>query len=231
MSNLCDGMNGLFNKEMSKFRSMKGGINSKVNDLKNKMNVMDSSSTDTSFINNKINEAKSSVNSQMNEIKNITSGLAGSCLDGIMDKISNTSNKPFDFISGLIPTMPETDVFNGMGGLGIHIQGLGLSNIIGKIDELLGCLSSSDCIPIEEIDGHFSEIDNFLDINGLTDSGDFDMDTFMTKMDVSQKIKTGVNDLKSNMGDLQNVVGDGIDSAKSSIQEAKPKVSVPKIFF
>lgn len=232
--NLCDGIDNKFKTELSKMRKGRNSLTYSVNDLKDKMDILDSTTlTNINEVRNTINNARLEAASKMNTIENSISSLTGSCLDGVFNELGNTMRNLNNFIDGLLPkNSPEIDILSGLGVLSDLLNKLGISDIISNLDELLGCLSDSDCLPVGDVQSYYDEIDMFISSNGLTDQGGFDQDEFMNKMDISTKVKNGLNTFKSDMSNLSSEISEITGSTTSKVQKAaQPKVNISNQLF
>lgn len=233
-NNPCDGMLSKFDKSFNKFRNKRGQVNSKVSSISSSLdNFQSGDITDTSTVKDKINEAKTQINNDMNNVQDTSSTLTGSCLDGVFNQMKNVVNNLGDTINNSLSTdTPETGILGDLGVLDELLGKLAIPDIIKGLDELLGCLSDSDCIPTSEIDSYFNEINTFTDTNGLLPDGTFDQDEFLNKKGVSPDYKEALNSFKDDMGALKDEAGSVVNSTKENVEKIKsPKVEVDQELF
>lgn len=220
---LCDGMASSFNSQYNKFKSKKDKLSNSVNDVMSKADNVDlSESTGEDIVKDSISSATSEVTNRMEEAKDKSTSLAGSCLDGVYNNIKDTMSNVNDLVGDMMPSnIPETDLLGGLSSLSNLMEKAGIQDLIKKMDELLGCLSDSECIPIDEIDNSMNDINTFVDDAGLTDEGVFDQDTFLEKKGASQKVKDIGNNYKDDITNSKNQVYESAKSTKESIESVK----------
>lgn len=178
----CESMNKKLDSYISEFNKIKGPISDLKSDMDLSLdNIKDETGVDDldSSLNQKENELKNSLNDTMDAAKKLT----GSCLDGIMSAINNGLNDINNLTSNAL-TLPDLDFLNPvtevMGLMKTLLEESGLQNLLSKIDELLGCLADdNECIPIDKLDNTISNVNSFLDVNSLSSSGEFDIDSLL----------------------------------------------------
>lgn len=231
---LCDGMNESLNNEFNKFKNNSRLVNSQVNKVKDKLDIVDDTDlTDIETIQSSINDSKNQTTNRMNDIKNASNTLTGSCLTGIFNQLNKTANNIGSFIDDMLSAdYPETGALGSLDALNSLLDKLGIGGVINKLDELLGCLSDSDCLPVGDIQGYYDQMNSFLDGAGLTDTGEFNQDTFMDKLSISDKVKNGLDTFKTDMGDLKNEIKETTESTMETVKQAKqPDVEVNNQLF
>ena len=223
MSNICDGIKSSFDSQLNLFNSKKNILSSKVNDMSSKINTFkDVIKTPIDDVKDVINGSTSEAMGELQGATNTASSIAGSCLDGLFDGLKGTMNGLSDFMSSMLPSdLPEVDLLGALSGLSGMLDSLGISNMIGKLDELLGCLGDSGCISISEIEGINSDINSFLTVNGLSDTGEFDQDAFLGEMGVPTVDIEIMNQYTDTMADATTAIEGAAKSAKEGVESVK----------
>lgn len=183
----CESFNRDLDKYINKFNGHKSDVSDKMdflndtlNDSKGKEGVED--------LSEQLASNKSSILSEVNSVKRATSGFTGSCLDSLTSSINDMMND-INAVTSNLYNIAHSDVdFNILGsaisGIKDLLDNIGLSDLLGKIDELLGCLAdNNDCIPTDKIDRTMANINDFLDTHGLEPDGSFDLEKKLTSTD------------------------------------------------
>lgn len=227
--NLCHGLQNDLNSSFKKFRSRKGKVSKDVENTVNKVKELETTSPNTSgTVTESINEATSNAKNSINEAQEKSQTFVGSCVDGIYNNLKDTIKNINDYVGDTMPEdIAETNALGAISKLTSSIDKLQIPDIVSEIDELLGCLSDSDCIPINEMDKYLNEVNDFLDVNGLTDTGTFDQNTFLNKKGISESVSTTLDQYKNNISNSTNEILKSAESAKDSVKSLKlPNISV-----
>ena len=159
-------------------------------------------------INSALAEVDSHVNSALNDVSSAIKDYTGSCLDSIVDPILNgisdiagMGESLIGNLEGIISSGASTLLsgITSLTGIGDLIESLGISSLIGKFDQIFGCLESASCLPVGKVGDMLDKVNSFTTKFGLTSSGSFDL-------------KSWLSNTVSNIKDLPSKIVNNFDS-------------------
>lgn len=211
----CEILNSKIDSLMLDFNNKIGIVNSSVMDLNNTLETM-TSQTGIGDLEGQLNSKKGQSLSELGNLSTLSTNFAGSCLDsitnelfGILNDSSTLSSDVFNTIDGLTNI---DGLLSKLGGVKNILGELGLSKMLEKIDETLGCLAdNNDCIPTDKIQTVLNTIDGLLQSNGLNQSGEFNIESLLDE----------IPDMDSLLKDNIKMISDTVDSFE---EEAKNMV-------
>lgn len=175
----CESLNTKIDSLMSEFNISTSTVNTAVGTLNT---TLDSMKTQVGItdLEDKINSSRNTASSELGSVINPPHNLAGSCLDSVrstalttLNKASQYSTNAFGNIDGITNI---STLLNHLGNVKSLVNGLGIGNLLQKIDQTLGCLAdNNDCIPTNKIDTILTTVSGTLETNGLGDTGMFDV--------------------------------------------------------
>lgn len=178
-----------------------------------------------------------SVSNQVQDVVDTVKGYSGDCLNSILGPIQGMLDDSSGFGRSIIG-----DVSSTLGGISgvitssmsqfLDISGLfsalGITSIVGTLDNLFGCLTSAKCLPTGEIQSKMDAVTSFLKKYGLKDTGSFDLkDWLNSKIDILvnlpsklvDTIQNGLQNLSSQFStfftNLQDKLSSIVDSFKN----------------
>jgi len=226
----CKQLNNDIKKESRKIRDARRDVTNKSNETKDMINDRaNEPMSDVDELKDHIRESRRDIDDKVKTVEDMRDSFAGSCLDGIMNALDDMKNNLAKNLSDSMPDgIPELDMLGSTKEYSELLDKLGISDMINKADEILGCMADAECIPIEEIDDYNEEINDFVDAAGLTIQGDFDLDEFLEGTDIRPEVKHTVEELD---GDYENLKTE----SKARIEDSKKVVSkeneAPEDFF
>ncbi len=214
----CESLNAKIDTLMREFNISTGLVNSQVNILNSTLDTMKTQAGITD-LEDKVNSARNTSQSELGSVLRSATSLAGSCLDsvmstafGVLNDSSSYSSQVFGSIDGIANV---STLMNHLGNVKSVIDNLGIGKLLEKIDQTLGCLSdNNDCLPIGKIDTILTTIENTLEVNGLGDTGMFDVSKMLDNIPEFDSV------LKQNIIDLDLASDSLATEAKQTIESS-----------
>ncbi len=209
---ICDGITDALRDQLEYLESIKYDILDAVNKFNEKIHELNDPLDDAR---NAVEEQVENVLSEITEVRSLIHQFTGSCLDGIFDAVSGIAVSLEDLIDRvlepLISIINQIDVLDAVKVLSntLGIGGLQIPNIIGLIDEKLGCLSDAECLSLDEMQQYIDYVNGFLTDVGLGDQGEYDIESFIDDAisgmgSIGDSIKANLLDINTRMENLKN---------------------------
>jgi len=219
---ICNGVNQSLNKELRKMRQSQNQIHNKKNDVNNTVNEKAEEPLEgPDKIKSDLEETQNQVNNDMFDIENTTGAFAGSCLDGVYGSMEDLLNNSAGYLKDLFPSGVELDIMGILSEFMELLNKLGIPNLIKKLDELLGCVSDADCMPVGEIDSIFDEINTFVDGAGLSPEGEFGISSFLDSISTPSDLKNALVDIGPDIENVKEETTKVMNATKSGISKGK----------
>ena len=228
---VCDGLIDKINKDMNVFRNKRRESSSIISNTKDQINsIKDEPLNDINEVKNDISNSKTIIENEMNDVENESSALTGSCFDGVTNQLKSILNNVGDKLQELLtPDKMELGALGNLSKLKKFIEKLGIAGLISKLDELIGCLGDSDCIPIGELDQIVSEINNFIDFAGLTPEGNWSDLSFLSVTELQSAAIESISSFGDDIGELENEVNSVVGKTLENVNKLKPKeINIPE---
>ena len=218
----CESLNAKIDSLMSEFNISTATVNGAVNTLNGTLDTM-KTQVGITDLESKINSARNTSQSELGSTLSSANNLAGSCLDsvmssafGVLNDISSYSSQAFGSIDGIANV---SYLMSHLGKVKSLVDGLGIGKLLEKIDQTLGCLAdNNDCLPTGKIDTILTTITNTLEVNGLGDTGTFDVSKMIDNIPEFDSV------LKQNILDL-DVASDSLAAESKAMVENSLKTA------
>lgn len=219
----CTALNSKIDSLMSEFNTSSFLVSQNVNQLNDTLNSM-KNETGIDDLESQVSSAKGQAQTEMNDLLNTSSNFFGSCLDGVTSSLYGVLNESSSYSSNVLNTIngiPNvSNLLSNLGNVKSILDKVGMSKLLEKIDETLGCLAeNNDCIPTDKIDNIMTTINGTLESNGLGETGDFNLDSLLNNIpDMGELIKDNIKMISSSSDDI---AGGAKQNILASTQKAK----------
>lgn len=217
--NPCSMIEDQFDNVYGEFTDKSNQTSDIINQLKNNTDIFPTEIDQLQILHTRAGKPIVKTNESVNEIRNATENMTGSCLDGVFNGVGGFLDDIDDFMSGIFDGL--NDVLDGLGDFISDIfsfSGLcsDLNNLLPNVDELLGCLSESDCLPTGEVDDIIGEINNITKSMPYIESGNCDENLLDN---LFKGYEGPVDEVKSLVEDIVKQVEDAKINTEETFQE------------
>lgn len=217
----CEAINGKLDSLLTQFNVNSNLVNSAVYGLNDTLNAM-KSEVGITDLQDQINAGRNTAFGGLNDTINKSGNFFGSCLDGVTDSLYSIMNDSSGYVSSVFNDISGISNLSGLlGGIAnvkSVLDGLGIPKLLEKIDSLLGCLAdNNDCIPTDKIQTVMTTINNFLETNGLGETGEFDINNLLNNIpDMNELIKENISMISTSVDEIS-------EEAKSTVLASTKK--------
>jgi len=169
-------------------------------------------------ITDSLNDNISTLTSEMDEVLAYTGSCldsVGKLMDGILNDVNSATQGIFDTIndisSDLLGLLQDLGGFSGKSNNSV----LSLLKLLPSLDSLLGCLSSSSCLPVNDIQAIFDKIDGLEDILPINTTT-YAIDTDLMKSQLITKMGNIPSIPSETLDNLSSISSDMMDKMESS---------------
>lgn len=228
----CEGIRAEMRKYLEYLENAKYELDNAISDFENEIRSLDD---DLEAIIEDIDNEVNKVLNEVNELRSLVGSFTGSCLNGVFNEASGLIMSTSDLIDMVLE--PIADVINQFNvldamkvvGGSLGVGGLRIPDIVGYVDEFLGCLSDADCLLIDEADQYIEFVNDFLDRYGLSDTGEFDIGNIIDKAisemgSLGQRIKDSLIEINTKFEGLKNDCLEILRSVKKTTSHSSANV-------